>query len=122
MTNPLRDSLLTGIILVDSKKKVASLNDPAKELLGLNPDRLELPALAALPAELRDLVREVRASAVWGVPEARWGRPTLCMVTWRTPVTSVPAEGAVVSPMDPSRGATVADESRSRPGHWSSTA
>jgi signal transduction histidine kinase len=60
--NALHDCLVTGVILVGGKKKVASLNDRAKELLGLNPDRPGLPALAALPAALRAMVREARAS------------------------------------------------------------
>jgi len=58
----LHDCLDAGVILVDGRQKVASLNDRAKELLGLPIRRTGLPALTALPAELRTMVREARAA------------------------------------------------------------
>ena len=58
----LDDCLLTGVIMVDSKQRVVSLNDHARKLLGLRVGRVKPPALAKLPAALRALVREVRTS------------------------------------------------------------
>jgi nitrogen-specific signal transduction histidine kinase len=61
-TKVLHDCLASGVILVDSKKKVASLNDQAKKILGLSPDQAPLPQLAALPAALRTMARAALAS------------------------------------------------------------
>ena len=61
-TKVLHDCLASGVILVDGKKKVASLNDHAKYLLGLSPDQATLPPLAALPAALRTMARAALAS------------------------------------------------------------
>ena len=58
----LHDCLASGVILVDGKKKVASLNDEAKHLLGLSPDQAPLPPLAALPAALRTMTRAALSS------------------------------------------------------------
>ena len=58
----LHDCLASGVILIDGKKKVASLNDQAKHLLGLNPDQADPPPLAALPAAIRAMARAALAS------------------------------------------------------------
>jgi nitrogen-specific signal transduction histidine kinase len=61
-TKVLHDCLASGVILLDSKRKVASLNDHAKYLLGLSPDQATLPQLAALPAALRAMARAALGS------------------------------------------------------------
>jgi signal transduction histidine kinase len=58
----LRDCLAAGVILIDGKQKVTSLNSRAGELLGLSPDQAALPSLAALPAALRTMARQVLSS------------------------------------------------------------
>jgi len=58
----LHDCLASGVILIDGKKKVASLNDQAKHLLGLNPDQADPPPLAALPPAIRAMARAALAS------------------------------------------------------------
>ena len=58
----LHDCLASGVILIDGKKKVASLNGQARHLLGLSPDQATLPPLAALPAALRTMARAALAS------------------------------------------------------------
>ena len=58
----LHDCLAPGVILIDGKNKVASLNGQAKLLLGLSPDQATLPPLAALPAALRTMARTALAS------------------------------------------------------------
>ncbi len=58
----LHDCLAPGVILIDGKNKVASLNDQAKLLLGLSPDQATVPPLAALPAALRTMARTALAS------------------------------------------------------------
>jgi signal transduction histidine kinase len=58
----LHDCLAPGVILVDGKKKVASLNDQAKQILGLSPDQALMPPLTALPAVLRALARATLVS------------------------------------------------------------
>ena len=54
----LHDCLDAGVILIDGKKQVKSLNSRARDLLGLSPDQAALPSLEALPAALRTLVRQ----------------------------------------------------------------
>jgi signal transduction histidine kinase len=54
----LHDGLAAGVILIDGKKKVASLNSRARDLLGLSPDQAALPSLAAMPAVLRTMARQ----------------------------------------------------------------
>ena len=54
----LHDGLAAGVILIDGKKKVASLNSRARDLLGLTPDQAALPSLAAMPAVLRTMARQ----------------------------------------------------------------
>jgi len=61
-TKVLQDCLTSGVILVNAKKKVASLNSQAKHLLGLSPDQATLPPLPALPAALRTMARAALAS------------------------------------------------------------
>ena len=58
----LHDCLASGVILVDDKKKVASLNDQARKILGLSADQAPLPQLAALPAALRIMARAALGS------------------------------------------------------------
>jgi nitrogen-specific signal transduction histidine kinase len=58
----LHDCLAAGVIFIDSKKQVASLNARAKQFLGLDPDQTTLPSLAALPAPLRVAARKVLVS------------------------------------------------------------
>ena len=58
----LHDCLAAGVILIDGKKKVTSLNSQARHLLGLSPDQAALPSLAALPAALRTMVRQALSS------------------------------------------------------------
>ena len=58
----LHDCLAPGVILIDGKNKVASLNDQAKHLLGLSRDQVAMPRLAALPAALRTMARTALAS------------------------------------------------------------
>jgi signal transduction histidine kinase len=58
----LQDCLAAGVILIDGKKQVTSLNSRASELLGLNPDQAALPSLAALPAALRTMARQALSS------------------------------------------------------------
>jgi two-component system, NtrC family, nitrogen regulation sensor histidine kinase GlnL len=58
----LDDCLAAGVILIDGKKKVTSLNRQAQDLLGLSPDQAALPSLAALPAVLRTMVRQALSS------------------------------------------------------------
>ena len=53
---------MAGVILVDGKQKVASLNDRAQELLALKTRGTKSPAWTALPAELRAMVREARVT------------------------------------------------------------
>ena len=52
----LRECLVCGVVLIDSRQKVAALNDPAKQILGLD------SAQGALPAPLQAVVRETLAS------------------------------------------------------------
>jgi signal transduction histidine kinase len=59
----LGECLPAGVVVVDSKKKLASLNSQARHLLGLSPDPSTLPALAALPAALRAMACKALASA-----------------------------------------------------------
>ena len=61
-TKVLHDCLASGVILIDARKKVASINAQAKHLLGLSPDQATLPSLPALPAPLRTMVRAALAS------------------------------------------------------------
>ena len=68
----LHDCLAAGVIVIDGKKKVASLNGQARHLLGLSPDAANLPSLAALPAALRTMVR--RALSSGQSPAARQGQ------------------------------------------------
>jgi nitrogen-specific signal transduction histidine kinase len=58
----LHDCLAAGVILIDGKKKVTSLNSQARNLLGLSPDQAAPPSLAALPASLRTMVRQALSS------------------------------------------------------------
>ena len=58
----LHDCLAAGVILIDGKKKVTSLNSQARDLLGLSPDQATLPSLAALPAALRTMIRQALSS------------------------------------------------------------
>jgi two-component system nitrogen regulation sensor histidine kinase GlnL len=58
----LHDCLAAGVILIDGKKRVTSLNAQAKHLLGLSPDQATLPSLRALPPALRTLARQALAS------------------------------------------------------------
>jgi two-component system, NtrC family, nitrogen regulation sensor histidine kinase GlnL len=58
----LHDCLDTGVIFIDGKKKVKSLNGQARHLLGLSPDQANLPSLAALPAALQTMVRQALSS------------------------------------------------------------
>jgi signal transduction histidine kinase len=58
----LQHGLAAGVILIDGKKKVTSLNSQARHLLGLSPDQANLPSLAALPAALRTMVRQATSS------------------------------------------------------------
>jgi signal transduction histidine kinase len=58
----LQDCLAAGVILIDGKKKVTSLNRQARDLLGLSPDQAALPSLAALPAGLRTMARQALSS------------------------------------------------------------
>ena len=60
--NLLHDCLASGVIFIDAKKQVASLNDRAKQLLGLNPDQATQPSFAALPAALRTAALKALAS------------------------------------------------------------
>jgi hypothetical protein len=46
----LHDCLASGVIFIDGKSRIVSLNAQAKQLLGWNPDQTTLPSLAALPA------------------------------------------------------------------------
>jgi len=58
----LRDCLACGVILIDSRKKVASLTGQARHFLGLSLDHATLPAFDALPPPLRTMVRATLAS------------------------------------------------------------
>jgi len=58
----LHDCLAPGVILIDGKGKVASLNVQAKHLVGLRPDQPTLPSFASLPAALRAIARAALAS------------------------------------------------------------
>jgi len=58
----LHDCLAAGVILIDGKKQVASLNSQARTLLGLSPDQAARPSLAALPVALRTMVRQALSS------------------------------------------------------------
>jgi len=56
-TKVLHDCLASGVILVDGKEKVASLNGQARTILGLSPDQAPQPQIAALPSALRAMAR-----------------------------------------------------------------
>jgi two-component system nitrogen regulation sensor histidine kinase GlnL len=58
----LHDCLAAGVIHIDHKQKIASLNGQARQLLGLSSDQATLPSLAALPAALRTMVRRALSS------------------------------------------------------------
>jgi signal transduction histidine kinase len=59
----LHDCLDAGLILVDGKRKVISLNSHVRRLLAMRPDHpSSLPSFAALPAALRTLVRQASLS------------------------------------------------------------
>jgi signal transduction histidine kinase len=58
----LHDCLAPGVLLIDGKGNVVSLNDQAKHLLGLRPDPSALPSFASLPAALRAIARAALAS------------------------------------------------------------
>ncbi len=60
--NVLHNCLAAGVVLIDGKNKVTSLNDRAKRLLGLSPDQAALPPLAALPGVLRTMARAALTS------------------------------------------------------------
>jgi signal transduction histidine kinase len=74
--------LASGVILIDGKKKVTSLNSEAKHLLGLSPDQATLPALASLPAALQAMVSETLASG-----ESPAGRQVELKTASRGPIT-----------------------------------
>jgi signal transduction histidine kinase len=56
-TKVLHDCLASGVILVDGKEKLVSLNGQARRILGLSPDQAPQPQLAALPSSLRAMAR-----------------------------------------------------------------
>ena len=58
----LHDCLASGVVFIDGKKKVASLNDQARKILGLSPDQASLPQLATLPGALRAMARATLGS------------------------------------------------------------
>ena len=58
----LRDCLAVGVVLIDAKRHVTSLNSQARTLLGLSPRQAPLPSLAALPPALQALVQRAWSS------------------------------------------------------------
>src|ERR1035437_816614 len=58
----LHDCLAAGVILIDGNNQVTSLNSRAGELIGLSPDQIVLPSLAALPPALQTMARQVSSS------------------------------------------------------------
>ncbi len=58
----LRNHFSSGVILVDSGKKVSVLTGQAKHLLGLAPEKASLPAFETLPAPVQAIVSETSAS------------------------------------------------------------
>ena len=61
--NTLRDCLVCGVIIVDSRQRVASLTSEAAEILGSEPGQKASPhSLAELPAPLQQIVCESLAA------------------------------------------------------------
>ena len=58
----LQDCLASGVILIDARKKVTSIDGRAKRLLGLSADQARHPTLSALPVALRTFVQAALTS------------------------------------------------------------
>ena len=90
----LHDCLAPGVIVVDAKQRITSLNDHARKLLGLGPDQEHATSLVALPAAFHSMVRQTLAA---GTP------PADCQIKLKTTASSPVTIRLSAVPLHPGR-------------------